>query len=61
MGNAEMGKILEYVEDLFAVHDSKRKETEKKMYANEEMPIEDRIHHTITFCEYNAVCIVYSL
>lgn len=57
MGNAEMGKILEYVEKLFAMYDSKCKETEKKMYANEEMSIEDRIHYTTKFCEYNAVCI----
>lgn len=58
MGNAEIEKILEYVEELFAMHDSKRKEAERKLYANEEMSIEDRIHYATKFCEYNAVCIV---
>ena len=58
MESAEMGKIFEYVEELFAMHDKKCKEVEKKMYANEEMSIEDRIHYTTKFCEYNAVCIV---
>ena len=58
MGNAEIEKILEYVEELFAMYDSKCKEAEKKMYANKEMAIEDRVHYTIKFCEYNTVCIV---
>lgn len=58
MGNAEIEKILEHIERLFAVNEEKCYEAEKKMYANKEMAIEDRVHYTIDFCEYNAVCIV---
>lgn len=57
MGNAEMGKILEYIEKLLATNEEKCYEAEKKMYANKEMAIEDRIQYATTFCEYNAVCI----
>lgn len=57
MGNAEIEKILKFVEKLCHNNEVLVKEYEKKMYANEEMSIEDRIHYTIKFCEYNAVCI----
>lgn len=57
MGNAEIKKILEYIEKLLATNEEKCYEAEKKMYANKEMAIEDRVHYTIDFCEYNAVCI----
>ena len=55
MGNAEIKKILEYIEKLLATNEEKCYEAEKKMYANKEMAIEDRVHNTIDFCEYNAV------
>lgn len=57
MGNAEIEKILEHIEKLFAANEEKCYEAEKKMYANKEMAIEDRMHYTIDFCQYNAVCI----
>lgn len=57
MGNAEIEKILEFVEKLYHNNEVLVKEYEKKMYANKEMAIEDRVHYTIKFCEYNAVCI----
>lgn len=57
MGNAEINKILEFVEKLYHNNEILVKEYEKKMYANKEMALEDRVHYTIKFCESNAVCI----
>lgn len=57
MGNVEIEKILEFVEKLYHDNEVLVKEYEKKMYANKEMAIEDRVHYTIKFCEHNTLSI----
>jgi hypothetical protein len=57
MGNTEIEKILEFVEKLYHDNEILVKEYEKKMYANKEMAIEDRVHYTIKYCECNTLSI----